>query len=185
MEKLEPARLSKADWVDAAYAAFEEGGVAAIRIDRLSKTLSVTRGSFYWHFEDRAALLHAVLDRWDAENTEATIAANGVGGGDAAARLLRLLETCAADDGRLEMSVRSWAGEDAEASAVLQKVDARRIGYMADLLVAHGLSASVASERARVIYLAWLGAYAGNAAADAARRTEDMRALWRLVLAAA
>ncbi|MGF1475231.1 MAG: TetR/AcrR family transcriptional regulator [Geminicoccaceae bacterium] len=174
--------LSQSDWVDAAYEAFKKGGVAAVRVDRLAKALSVTRGSFYWHFESRAALLRAVLDRWDAESTEATIAANEASGGDASARLLRLLETCAADDGRLEMSVRAWASEDTEASAALQRVDARRIGYMAELLVDYGLSDSAALERARVTYLAWLGAYTGSAEADGARRTDDMRALWRLVL---
>ncbi|MBI1255626.1 MAG: TetR family transcriptional regulator [Hyphomonas sp.] len=156
--------------------------MSAIRIDRLAKALGVTRGSFYWHFEDRAALLRAVLEKWDTETTDATIAANEVQGGNAPMRLLRLLETCVADDGRLEMSVRAWAGEDMKSSAALAKVDTRRIDYMKELLGDCGLSTAVAEARARVIYLAWLGAYAASDKSDVAGRTDNMRALWRMAL---
>ena len=57
----EPSRqvattLDSAAWVEAAFDALAEGGIEAVRIDPLAKQLGVTRGSFYWHFTDRAAL---------------------------------------------------------------------------------------------------------------------------------
>jgi AcrR family transcriptional regulator len=33
----------------------------------------VTKGSFYWHFEDRRALLEAMLEAWRARATNAII----------------------------------------------------------------------------------------------------------------
>ena len=175
-------RLSKAAWIDAAYLAFEQGGIGAVRVDPLAKSLGVTRGSFYWHFEDRAALLAGVLERWHAEKTEATIEANERAGGRPSERLLRLLETCASDDGRFEIGVRAWAAEDAGARSAVESIDDRRIAYMRDLLVGAGLRPVDAQRRARVIYLAWLGAYAGAVTASARQRVEDVKVLWRLAL---
>ncbi|MEM9638537.1 MAG: TetR/AcrR family transcriptional regulator, partial [Pseudomonadota bacterium] len=114
MENRKDPRLSPDAWVDAAYAAFEDGGVAAIRVDPLARKLGITRGSFYWHFKDRNALLRAVVGRWQTTSTEQEIDANEAAGGPPAERLLRLLRSCASDDGRFEISIRAWATEDDE-----------------------------------------------------------------------
>ena len=50
--------------MDAAFDALANGGIDAVRVDPLAKKLGVTRGSFYWHFKDRAALHTAMLKDW-------------------------------------------------------------------------------------------------------------------------
>lgn len=176
METTETPRLSREDWIAAATADFEIGGVAAVRVEPLAKQLRVTRGSFYWHFADRDDLLFAILERWTTTATEAVIARNEANGGDRSERLLRLLETCAEDDGRLEMSIRAWAAEVPRAKAALDSIDARRTRYLEELLDA----APDAAARARVIYLAWLGTYTAGTGIAKALRVEAMRALWRM-----
>ena len=52
-------------WLDAAYKALVEGGVEAVKVMPLAKTLGLTRTSFYWHFTDRDSLLEAVIQRWE------------------------------------------------------------------------------------------------------------------------
>ncbi len=183
MEKPSADRLGPDTWLAAAYAMFEEGGVNAVRIDPLAKRLNITRGSFYWHFKDRAALLRAVLDRWVEQETERTIAANEDEGGEAAKRLLRLLKTCASDDGRLEVGVREWATGDPDALEIVRKMDERRIGYMAELAREAGAPEHEATARARLAYLAWLGFYTGIAPAPVEQRLADMEQLQRMVLA--
>ncbi|MEL6186333.1 MAG: TetR/AcrR family transcriptional regulator [Myxococcota bacterium] len=182
MEKAGGARLGPEAWVDAAYDAFEVGGVAHVRVDALARTLSVTRGSFYWHFKDRRALLRAVLTRWAATRTATTIEMNESEGGEPAERLLRLLRTCASDDGRFEMGIRAWAHDDEEASRTVRAVDERRIAYMASLAAAAGVSSDVAEARSRIGYLAWLGSYSGAVASDTSQRLADMDHLWRMML---
>jgi AcrR family transcriptional regulator len=61
--------LTRQDWTRAALDALAEGGVGAVAIERLAKTLRATRGSFYWHFRDRKDLIDAALEQWERENT--------------------------------------------------------------------------------------------------------------------
>src|ERR1043165_7845340 len=68
-----PARLDADAWVAAAFDALAQGGVDAVRVEPLAKALGITKGSFYWHFTDRRALLDAMLGSW----AEGRIAAIG------------------------------------------------------------------------------------------------------------
>ena len=182
MEASGPSHLDSDAWIDAAYEMFEEGGVAAVRIDPLAKRLGITRGSFYWHFKNRAALLRALLDRWVERETERAIQTNEEGGGTAAERLLRLLRTCASDDGRLEMGVREWAAGDADARETVRCVDDRRIAYMERLTREADAPKGETETRARVAYVAWLGLYTGIAPTTVEQRIADMDQLHRMML---
>jgi AcrR family transcriptional regulator len=182
METNGSRHLGPEDWITAAYGVFEKEGVGAVSIDPLAKKLGVTRGSFYWHFRDRADLLRAVLDRWHAVQTEATIEQNERQGGEPQARLLRLLETCATDDGVLEMGIRAWANENDAAQQAVKMVDARRIGYLETLLVEVGFDDVEAGLRARVAYSAWLGEYSGAIASSRQMRLTNIQTLYRLIL---
>ncbi|MEM7487781.1 MAG: TetR/AcrR family transcriptional regulator [Pseudomonadota bacterium] len=170
-------------WIDAAYARFREGGVDAVRVDPLARALGITRGSFYWHFENRAALLRALLTRWREEETERAISENEAGGGDPGQRLLRLLHTCGADDGRLEMGMRDWAARDAAAREEVRRIDERRVAYMTDLAEAAGVPSEAAASRCRVAYLAWLGSYTDATVTSREELCADMSTLWQMVMA--
>jgi len=183
MEDGQGTRLSADNWLDAALAAFERGGVEAVRIEPLARALKVTRGSFYWHFKDRDALLRQLLARWEVRETSRIIDSVEALGGRAAERLLRLLETCARDEGRLEMALRSWASTDEEARAAIAQVDRRRTEYIAALLSEHGLGAEQAAMRSRVAYAAWLGEYTQPLVPSSEERVANMRCLHRLILA--
>src|SRR5580698_2604419 len=61
----ERTRLSAEDWEDAALTLIAEQGVGALAVEALARQLGVTKGSFYWHFRTREALLHAALERWE------------------------------------------------------------------------------------------------------------------------
>ncbi len=67
--------LTAEDWVRAALRALAKGGVGAVAVEPLAQQLGVTKGSFYWHFPTRDALLSAALEHWEKESTEAVIVA--------------------------------------------------------------------------------------------------------------
>src|SRR5262245_51259246 len=58
-------RLTPADWADA--------GLAAVAVEPLATRLGTTKGSFYWHFRSREALLEAALARWEEQTTTAVL----------------------------------------------------------------------------------------------------------------
>lgn len=184
METEKPPLLDRDDWLAVAYEAFESKGIEAVRIEPLSKSLGVTRGSFYWHFKNRADLLRAVLERWCVLQTEAVIVQNEAAGGDARTKLLRLFETCAGDEGKLEMSIRLWMTKDAQAREIVARVDACRIQYISTLLEQTGLAPEQADRRAPVAYASWLGDYSGAVPADQGQRLRNMRTLFELIVAA-
>src|SRR3546814_2778554 len=64
-------RLSAEDWAQAALDLIAENGVAAVAVEPLARRLGVTKGSFYWHFPSRDALLQAALERWESVEQEA------------------------------------------------------------------------------------------------------------------
>jgi len=70
-----PARstLTPEAWIVAATDVLIDRGIDAVRVDVLAKAMDVTRGSFYWHFKDREALLVAVLNAWRDAATEQVI----------------------------------------------------------------------------------------------------------------
>ena len=51
------------DWVTLGLEVLAAKGSAAIRVEPMARKLKVTKGSFYWHFEDRRALERAMIAR--------------------------------------------------------------------------------------------------------------------------
>ena len=68
-ERTSDQRLSRQDWLENALATLSEKGQAGLSIQDLSVALGVSRGSFYWHFEDRDDFVHALLEHWYEEYT--------------------------------------------------------------------------------------------------------------------
>src|SRR5205807_2697550 len=63
-------RLAREDWLRAARLALLRGGVEAVRPEKIARDLEVTKGSFYWHFQNREDLLEALLSEWETELPE-------------------------------------------------------------------------------------------------------------------
>src|SRR5512147_372241 len=84
---------SAADWLQAAFHALRTGGVAAVKIEPLARSLGLTKGSFYWHFRDREALLDALLAEWERRAGERILARIESAGKSPQERLSLLFET--------------------------------------------------------------------------------------------
>jgi Bacterial regulatory proteins, tetR family len=76
-------------WIEAGLRALSAGGVDAVRIELLAQQLNVTRGSFYWHFQDRQAFLEQMLDTWERKSTDEVLERVESGSGDAKDKIRR------------------------------------------------------------------------------------------------
>lgn len=152
-------RLDKSDWIAAGLKALQADGIDAVRVEPLAAKLKVTKGSFYWHFKDRPALLSALLECWQRRATNAIIDEVETVGGPAKAQLRKLFEIVLQADGRLEMAIRNWAKTDKAAARAVKSIDKKRIGYVANLFEDDGFTAPEARMRARFAYFALIGQY--------------------------
>jgi AcrR family transcriptional regulator len=149
--------LTAEDWADAALDAIAEGGVDAIAVERLARRLRVTKGSFYWHFSNRKALLSAALERWERQQTDDVIARAEMEL-DGEARIDRLFRGADGSKraGQLYLAFAA-AAKDPLVGAVVRRVNQRRIGFMVQNYQTMGLGAAEARQRALLSYSVYLG----------------------------
>ncbi|MFC5058693.1 TetR/AcrR family transcriptional regulator [Saccharothrix xinjiangensis] len=150
-------RLSKQDWLTAALTALAGGGVGAVAVEPLAQRLGVTRGSFYWHFADRNALLHEALEWWESQGTEAVIErVNGIA--EPRQRLRELFRIAITEDPTdgLEPALVAHA-DDPAVAPVLHRVTRRRVAFLADVYAELGFPAGQARHRAVAAYAAYVG----------------------------
>jgi AcrR family transcriptional regulator len=153
-----PGRLTREDWIEAALAALRRDGPDAVAVQPLAREIGATKGSFYWHFETAEHLLVAALERWEELGTEDVIAHIEGLPGPATARLTALFELVFAHAQAHPGDVRLLGATDRPAvAAAVERVTARRIGFVARLLEATGVPAREARSRATVAYAAYLG----------------------------
>ena len=129
------ARTPRHDWIAAGLRALAGGGPEAVRVEPLARELGATKGSFYWHFQDRAALLDALLDDWEQTVVDDVIAQVDAGGGDARDRLRRLFTLAGSrrDLPPVELAIRDWARRDSGVAPRLKRLDNRRFAYLREL----------------------------------------------------
>jgi AcrR family transcriptional regulator len=152
-------RLDAAAWIAAAFELLAESGIEGVRVEPLAKRLNVTKGSFYWHFTDRRALLDAMLAQW-AEGRVIAIRAQATGGKTAkespTVTLLRLADLYTRHGNArglaIELAVRAFARGDEGAAKAVRAVDSERLTHVAALFETLGWPASDARARAVLFY---------------------------------
>ncbi|MEU1725426.1 TetR/AcrR family transcriptional regulator [Nonomuraea sp. NPDC005692] len=150
-------RITAEQWVDAAYARFTKIGLDSVRVEAVARDLGTTKGSFYWHHADRGALVRAVMERWEAEETEHIIAAASAET-EPRARLRALFGTVAARAGRRGGESRLYLDAEREGVAdIVTRVTRRRVDFVAGLLVGLGFDEEEAERRALLALAVVLG----------------------------
>jgi len=126
-------RLTREDWLDAAFAAVVEAGFDQARVLLLAERLGVTRGSFYWHFKDHAALIEALLARWQGLEQATHERLRQSESADPHADLVLLLEAALTHAGpklenvRFELALRDLGRRDAAVASILAEIDSQRM----------------------------------------------------------
>jgi AcrR family transcriptional regulator len=157
MVRLMTKRLTDRDWIDFALATLAHEGFDALKADVLARKLGVSRGSFYWHFRNLDTFHARVIEHWKETATEAIIA--DLGRYDSAEeRFKALLRRAFGHNAVLEIRMRAWADNNADAARALSDMDRRRREYIERLIVEAGIAQPLAATRAQLLYWTYLGA---------------------------
>jgi AcrR family transcriptional regulator len=154
-------RTPRGAWIEAATRALAAGGPDAVRVEGLAKDLGVSKGGFYWHFEDRRALLEETLDAWEKSGTEDVIASVDSGPADPQAKLRRLFELAPSAKGlfAVELALRDWSRRDRDVARRLRRVDNRRLRYLRSLFAELSADEDDTEARAMLAYSLFIGSY--------------------------
>jgi AcrR family transcriptional regulator len=172
MAVAERKRLTARDWTSAALVALARGGISAVAVEPIAASLGTTKGSFYWHFANRDALLEAALLEWERTETDDVIAL--VETEPDVRRRLRMLLAVALDAGverpaaSVELALQPSADHPLVAP-VLARITTRRLDYLSRMFGKLGFPPVEARQRSLLAYTAYLGhAQLSHATPDAA-----------------
>ncbi|HEX4896472.1 MAG TPA: TetR/AcrR family transcriptional regulator [Solimonas sp.] len=149
--------LNAGDWARAALDALAAGGIDAVAVEPLARQLGVTKGSFYWHFANREALLRAALELWEKRETEDVLARIG-DESDPYERIVKIFKEANAGyrAGRLYLAIA--AAEDKPlVREFVQRVSERRMDYLVECYQALGFDRPRARHWARFAYATFMG----------------------------
>src|SRR5450631_2531195 len=59
----EEAQATRSHILDTAELVFERHGVSGTSLHEIAKAAGLTRGAIYWHFQDKADLFNAMMER--------------------------------------------------------------------------------------------------------------------------
>lgn len=150
-------RLSRTDYFEEALRLMADGGAGHVTVTNLCRALSVTTGSFYYHFRNLPTFMREFLSYWEEAyslryiDEAATIA-------DPGERLHYLFRMASRFHHRAECAIRAHAVADRYAAEMQQRVDGARVRVVADCLQAGGLSAAQADVAARFALAVLVGA---------------------------
>jgi AcrR family transcriptional regulator len=149
--------LTRADWIGTAVEALARDGLRAVAVEPLAERLGATKGSFYWHFRDRNALLQAAVEHWETTVIDESIArleeiADPL---DRHAATVELLNG-SPKDVKIFL-VLLWNADHPVIAPAIERIVGKRMAYSQRLREQAGLAPDQAERSALHAYSVWLG----------------------------
>ena len=121
--------LSREKWLGLAIDTMAQSCKSKFSLDSLLKVMPVSKGSFYWHFKNRAEFLTAIVDYWGRHDTQSVVEALDTlpQSASAADRLWQLM--CIVYEmryGRYDLLIRSLTLEFPDLQKAVATVDQKR-----------------------------------------------------------
>jgi AcrR family transcriptional regulator len=121
--------LEQQDWLDAGLELLRARGIGGVEVNPLCRRVQVTKGSFYYHFENRDNFLQRLIEHWlatCAPTPDQSAVFEHVEGLEN--RVRAVLDYIREQDlGRYDLPMRTWATEDEKAQQAVELMDKLRI----------------------------------------------------------
>lgn len=133
-------------------------GVAEVKISRVCSDFGVTKGSFYWHFDDLDSLKEAIATQWCAGSRRMLGELSGLATLPPRARLHAMTTLLIADRSwSVQRALRDWARYDQQVAASIAERDAFIVDLVRRSLEELGASCRQARMRAGLVVYAGIG----------------------------
>jgi len=138
-------------------------GPNGIKVEGIAKDLGVSKGSFYWHFENLAALKSNMITHWEELATQTIIIELDKISDNPKIKLehLILMSTSKNDvpygGPMIEIAIRDWARYDKSINQIVGHVDESRIEYVQTLFQEYGLKKSQSHTSSKLLYSSLIG----------------------------
>jgi AcrR family transcriptional regulator len=147
--------MDRERWEAVALDAFEQGGLSAVAVEPLARRLGVTKGSFYWHFKDRRALLAATVARWERLHVDGPLERLAAVA-DPRERLMGLLAAASGKPPSIFIRMLDAVDDPVVAMAVARAAELR-VAFAAKAFRELGLTPARARRQALLAYSAYIG----------------------------
>jgi AcrR family transcriptional regulator len=177
-------RLTVEDWLQAGYTLLAEQGVRALKVESLCRQMGVTRGSFYWHFEDMNSYRTALVESWNTflERDRQSLAQQSEL--PPRERLTAMMTTLVSPQHwMLERAMREWARTDPVAAANVREADRLTLRSVTKAFCDFGFSLDDAKLRAQLTFAAGIGLLHLTGSAAQAQQAAPQERLLELMLA--
>lgn len=152
---LRVTRLTKDDWVQFGLTILKTEGYSQLKAGTLAKKLNVSRGSFYWHFEDLNAFHAALIAQWQSASESL---ASALGPPLSPHQKLQFLMSATLEaDFELERAFRAWGREHCDVGLQIERLDRMRLSVV-QYIVEEAVNEPAKSESlAKFAYAAAIG----------------------------
>ena len=126
-----------------------------LRVDEIARRLNVSKGSFYWHFENRADFVRALAEYWRDTNTVTVADAAANYAGSPEERLYQLMRRIVEEKAaQYDLAVRAWARHEPDILPVIREVDEIRFRTVREIFAGMGFEEPDLGVRTRTFVVA-------------------------------
>ncbi|MGB1885075.1 MAG: TetR/AcrR family transcriptional regulator [Gammaproteobacteria bacterium] len=158
MTKTAKETLHRDAWLKKALDVLFSHGINDVKVEILARELDVTKGSFYWHFKNREALLNEMVDWWRNNQIEFIDTLDVSHIRDAPNLIRSVIDfTDHTDDSHHDVAMREFARSNDHAPCAVAEIDQRRIDHLKLLFAAAGFDHAQSLVRAKKRYFSQVG----------------------------
>ena len=125
-------RFSANDWIELGLAELSKNGAEAVKLEAICGAAGLTRGSFYYHFEDHSAFLLALAQGWTKRQTD-DVADSLVADSSAQDKASALTDASLEIDFRLELGIRELARRFPAIERIVKVTDDKRLEILSQI----------------------------------------------------
>lgn len=144
-------RLTREQWLARSLEILSEGGPGELRIDNITGKMNLTKGSFYWHFKNRADYIENLAKYWDQWSNDTVIKRVNAMDSDTVSKMKALIETVIGENlGAYDAAVQMLIHKEPQIAPIVTKGFIKRLKFLNTLFKQLGLKGKELESRTRL-----------------------------------